>query len=289
MGTRVERIAVVSRPRWRRAGALELADAAVRRCVAAADPPEHVDLLVNAGLYRDHNLGEPALAALIQDDAGLVRTDDAAPGPGTFSFDVANGTCGPLTALQVVDGFLRSGAIRTAVVVASDADPGRGSAPDFPYDPLGAAALCAWSDEAGGLGPFRWANVPGTDGSFASVVRFEGDANRLRIAVAPDHAPRAARAAAAVADDALAGAGVAPAAVDVVVAAPADDAFVDALGDDLAVPAPIVVAPDPDVHTASLLAALASAEAAGHLRPGGTVLLVSAAAGITVGACTYRA
>ena len=47
----------------------------------------------------------------------------------------ANGTCGVLTALQIVDGFLMSHAIECALVVASDANPGHGLSEDFPFSP----------------------------------------------------------------------------------------------------------------------------------------------------------
>jgi 3-oxoacyl-[acyl-carrier-protein] synthase III len=67
---------------------------------AGGHDPDEFDLLVNAGMYRDRNLGEPALAALIQDDIGANTEDPHAEAHGTFSFDVANGACGVLTALQ---------------------------------------------------------------------------------------------------------------------------------------------------------------------------------------------
>ena len=34
-----------------------------------------VDLLINAGIYRDRNLGEPAFAAMIQEDIGANPED----------------------------------------------------------------------------------------------------------------------------------------------------------------------------------------------------------------------
>ena len=96
---------------------------------------DDVDLLVNAGIYRDRNLAEPALAALIQEDIGANPEDPHGDRHGTFSFDIANGTCGVLTGLQIVDGFLRSHTIRCALITASDADPGRGMSEHFPFSP----------------------------------------------------------------------------------------------------------------------------------------------------------
>ena len=84
--------------------------------------------------------------------------DPHAGAHGTFSFDIANGTCGVLSALQVVDGFLRSHTINCALVLASDADPGHRMSEYFPFSPLGAALLCGWAGDGYGLGEFHWAN-----------------------------------------------------------------------------------------------------------------------------------
>src|SRR6266567_3307842 len=121
MGTVIDRLDF-TRGGWRtRHSALRLAVAAAKTCLQQAGrDPDDVDLLVNAGVYRDRNLAEPALAALIQEDIGANPEDPHDDAHGTFSFDIANGACGVLTALQVIDGFLRSGAIHRALVVASD-------------------------------------------------------------------------------------------------------------------------------------------------------------------------
>ncbi len=113
MGTVIDRVDV-AHARWRdRHSALHLAVTAATDCLRRAGCDAHeLDLVVNAGIYRDRNLGEPALAALIQDDIGANPEDPHTGGHGTFSFDVANGACGVLTALQIVDGFLRTHSIR---------------------------------------------------------------------------------------------------------------------------------------------------------------------------------
>lgn len=74
----LESVAVVEGGRWRR-GARRLAVAAARRALRRAGlTPADVDLLVNAGLYHERLLGEPALAALVQDDLG-ANPDDPTP------------------------------------------------------------------------------------------------------------------------------------------------------------------------------------------------------------------
>jgi 3-oxoacyl-[acyl-carrier-protein] synthase-3 len=289
MGTTIDHIEVTAR-HWRhRTSALGLADLAIRQCLEAAGvDASEVDLLVNAGLYRDRNLGEPALAALIQQDVGINPEDRHTGGHGTFSFDIANGTCGALSALQVVDGFMRAGTIRRAVVVTSDADPGHRSAPDFPFAPGGAAALCGWQEGEVGLGPFRWLSRPEDGHLFRSMLHFEHGHNLLRIEIDAEFPVHAAAVASKVADEVLGEAGLGPSAV-VAVVAPGDPSFVEAFATDSGIPRErIVVAGDPCIHTAGFLAALDEARRDGRLVPGTAALFVAAASGITAGAVLYR-
>src|SRR6201996_5547012 len=164
MGTVIDRVDL-AHPRWRdRHSALHLAVTAARDCLQRAGcDPDELDLVVNAGVYRDRNLGEPALAALIQDDIGANPEDPHAGAHGTFSFDIAHGACGVLTGLQLVGGFLRTHSIQRALVVASDADPGHGMSEHFPFSPAGAALLCRWTDDDYGLSPVSWVNAGGAE------------------------------------------------------------------------------------------------------------------------------
>jgi 3-oxoacyl-[acyl-carrier-protein] synthase-3 len=160
VGTTIEAAAVVRGGRHR-SGALHLADRAAQACLAAADvAPRDVDLVVNAGHYRDRNLGEPAFAALIQEDVGVNPEDPHPEGHGSFSFDVANGSCGVLTAMQIADGFLRAGTIGRALVVASDADPGHHLASGFPFEPAGGAVIFDHEPGDRGLIDILWGSWP---------------------------------------------------------------------------------------------------------------------------------
>jgi 3-oxoacyl-[acyl-carrier-protein] synthase-3 len=283
--------ATVTTSGWRsRHSALKIAVAASKACLHEAGcPPNELDLLINAGLYRDRNLGEPALAALIQKDIGANPEDPHPDAHGTFSFDVANGICGPLTALQVVDGFLRSGSIHRGLVVASDADPGHRMSVDFPFAGAGGALLCSWTDGDAGLGPIRWANFPDGGESLRSTVTYEDGRNRLHV-FAPDHADESlAVAAAKVVHECLDSASTSLAAVDLIVAAPARATFTASLALHLGVPLDrVAVARNERIHTAALIAALHEATVDGRLRPGSIALLVAAGAGVTAGAAVYR-
>jgi 3-oxoacyl-[acyl-carrier-protein] synthase III len=288
MGTVIDRVDITGAG-WRgRHSALHVAVSAAKTCLQhAGRHPDDVDLLVNAGLYRDRNLGEPALAALIQDDIGANPEDPHAGAHGTFSFDVANGTCGLLTALHIVDGFLRSHAIRCALVVASDADPGGGMSERFPFSPVGAALVCSWMEGDYGLDGAYWANVPDDGESFSATVGLEDRRNVLRFRESASMDAEFAAAGALAAHGCLDGSSLGLSDVDVIVAAPARRRYRAALANRLGVPVErIVVADDERMHTASLAAALD--RGAAQLPVGARVLLVAASAGITAGAALYR-
>ena len=111
MGTIIEASATATeRERSMTLGALELADLAARSCLERADrTAEELDLLINAGVFHDRILSEPAFASLIQEDIGANLGHPAAAGHGTFSFDVYNGACGLLTGIHLIHGMLESG------------------------------------------------------------------------------------------------------------------------------------------------------------------------------------
>lgn len=288
MGTVIDQIDIASSHLRHRHSALHLGVAAAKDCLRQAGcHPDELDLLVNAGIYRDRNLGEPALAALIQDDIGANPEDPHAGGHGTFSFDIANGTCGVLTALQIVDGFLRAHTIERALVVASDADPGHGMSDHFPFAAAGAALLCSWTDDEYGLGRVHWVSRPAASEAFSATVGFEDARNVLRVTQSPELDAELAEAAAEAARACLTAQPIPLRAIELIVAAPARERYRTELSKRLGVPVErIAVCEDEAVHTAALPAALL--EQVGHLQTGARVLLVAAGSGVTAGAAIYR-
>lgn len=289
MATLIEAV-VTARGGWRRRhSALRLAvDAARGALEMTGRCPTEVQLLVNAGLFRDRNLGEPALAPLIQEDLG-ANPEDPHPGRrGTFSFDVANGACGVLSALQVADRFLRARTVDTVLVVTSDADPGHGLAPEFPFDPAGGALLCSWSEDRSGLGSFRW-HTSADCGQLFRATLGEGEGrNVLAIHEEPEFAPEAGKAAAVASLELLEHEGVEAADVDLVVASPDRDTYREAFSAETGIPCDRVVSAGPRLHTVGFVAALEFASASGRLAASRTVLFVCGGAGVTAGAALYR-
>ena len=288
MGTLIDRVELAE-DSWRNHhSALRIATTTAKRCLARSGRrPEDVDLLINAGIYRDRNLGEPALAAMIQQDIGANPEDPHDDAHGTFSFDIANGSCGVLTALQIVDGFLKSRAVECALVVASDADPGHRMSEDFPFCPTGAAMLCQWTDRDQGLGPVHWSNIPDEGECFSATVGMVDRRNVLRFRESADLDHRFASAAATAAADCLRASSMTVRDVDAIVAAPGRPGFRSELADRLQIAQGLIsVAARDGMHTASLAAAFH--RGVRTVRPGGLVLLVAAGAGITAGAALYR-
>jgi 3-oxoacyl-[acyl-carrier-protein] synthase III len=288
MGTTIERIELAE-GRWRhRHSALRLAVKAAHDCLRSAGRnPHDVDLLINAGVYRDRNLGEPALAAMIQQDIGANPEEPHAGKHGTFSFDVVNGSCGMLTALQIVDGFLRSKVVDCALIVASDADPGHGMSERFPFSAAGAAALCTWTDDDRGLGPTSWHNRFDAHESHSATVGLVDHRNVLRFDIKACADARFADTAALATHRCLARSSLTIEDIDAVVAAPALPHFRTALAAQLGLsPERIIVADDPRMHTASLASALS--RAASDVGTGAQLMLVAAGAGVTAGAALYR-
>jgi 3-oxoacyl-[acyl-carrier-protein] synthase III len=290
MATTIEGIKFI-RGGWRtRRSALRLAvdvtEGALR--VAGCQPGE-VDLLINAGLYHDRNLGEPALAPLIQGDADINAGDPYPGGIGSFSFDVANGGAGVLTALEVAGGFLAARTIRQAVVVASDADPGRGLAPGFPYEPAAGALVCRWTEDDRGVQSFRWQNRPDDGATFHARIGLDRGRNILTVTEDPSFAERVGELAAEVAQEVLEINHMLAGDVDWIVASPARPAFTKTLSAQLGIPDNRIVTEGPTLHTVAFVAALERAILDGHVSQGARVLFVCGAAGLTAGAALYRA
>ncbi|MCV7300800.1 3-oxoacyl-ACP synthase [Mycobacterium barrassiae] len=289
MGMLIDRVAIVERG-WRtRHSALQLAVKSAGDCLREAGrTADEVDLLVNAGIYRDRNLAEPALAALIQQDIGANPEEPHENAHGTFSFDVANGTCGILTALQIVDGFLNSRAVDCALVVASDADPGHRQSKDFPFTPAGASLLCSRTTHGRGLGRTYWKNLPEHSDVFSATVGMQnGHRNMLRFQETASVDAHYAKAAALAIGECLHESGLTIDDVDAIAAAPARPGFQAALAKQLGVDAgAITVGADAGMHTAALASAFD--RAAKSIGETGVMLVVAAGAGVTAGAALYR-
>lgn len=129
------------------ASSVQHAVVAGRLCLERAGiTPKDIDLLINVGVYRDDNMLEPAMAALIQKGIGIKG--DYVKGQletAAFSVDLLNGSCGLLNGLQVADSMLKTKNYKYALIVSGDAHPSNKETADFPYSCVGAAMLVEYN------------------------------------------------------------------------------------------------------------------------------------------------
>lgn len=295
MGTIIEAAATATESSL---GAIQLAGAAARFCLRRAGrTPDELGLLVNAGVYLDNNISEPAIAALIQDDIGANTQRHPGAGPGTFSFDVRNGACGLLTGMYLADGMLASDTIKTGMVVAADADPDPGISEGFGFPAVGGAVLVSADDQRAGFTIFRFATFPEFAGLFQSEVSWHQGVpdgtghpgrNILTVEIADTYAARAAQCAESTIRDLAKASALDLGDVGLLVATAPVPGFAGALAKRLGISAGRVASPPGSLagaHTAAPAAALEPAD----LAAAGTTVFVSAGAGITVVAALYRA
>ena len=82
---------------------IQLAVEAAKSCIKKAEVNmQDISTLANVGIYRDENMFEPSMAALIQKGIGMsldiTKYLDQKP---SFSFDLMNGAAGAINAFQI--------------------------------------------------------------------------------------------------------------------------------------------------------------------------------------------
>jgi len=301
MGTCIEAVATAHGGRVFGRGARHLSDVAATACLARAHHrADELDLLINAGIYKDHNAAEPALASIIQHDLDANCGDPPRLGHhGTFSFDVLNGGCGVVTAAQLVDGFVGPGSARLGLIVAADADPSPRSSQGYAFSAAGGAMLLAHVDGDAGFQRFALRTFPEHAGLFEADLCWRPRAglrhrgrNVVEIYEAPGFAACCVDRAAEVAAELLANAALSAGDVDLVIASQYPRGFGALVARRLGIAGervPEVAASLASAHTAGPIAALEAAFESQRFARARHTLFVTAGAGITVGVALYRA
>ncbi len=303
MGTQIEAACTQTGNGGRKATARRLADAAARNCLAqAGHTPHDVDMLVNVGIYREDSMGEPALAALIQEDIGANLRQPPTGGAGTFSFDLFNGACGVINAVQIESALLQSGVIQLGAVVSSDVRPDH-AVPAAPFlRPAGGAILLSWEDGPAGFTDFQTETFPEYSGMFTSGLvwresrgvrgpRQGTGRHHMVVAARPGYHARLADCAEDAARRFLRRLGLGISDIDLIVPSPSAADFVDPLRARLGIPGDrVAYTPEDleDTHTTGPIAALQAAIRSGRLREAENTLVLAAGAGITVALALYR-
>ncbi|MEV6398715.1 hypothetical protein AB0M39_28710 [Streptomyces sp. NPDC051907] len=268
--------------------------------------PADVDVLINVGVYRDSNISEPSIAALIQKRIGInLDYLHAADRRSAFSFDLMNGACGVLNAVQAGGALLAAGNAHRVLVVSADTHPSMNTAKagtaEFPYASTGAALLLERTDDAGGFGRVHHRSLPGSPGVNGYVPLDEvGAEGRNSIAVDRDGdvLERMLDLAVDSVRDCLtaehgADAAASPASLDrtlLVTSQPSPD-FASRLAKRLGLASDAAVTVeglDGDPHTSALAYGFRQAQDAGRLAGHDRVLFLAVGAGLTSAASLYR-
>jgi 3-oxoacyl-[acyl-carrier-protein] synthase-3 len=303
MGARIEAASALINHGRRKPSARRLADDAARACLARAEkPPGEVDMLINTGIYREDNMGEPALAALIQEDIGANLGQPPVGGHGTFSFDLMNGTCGVINAIQLQAGFLRSGVIKRGLIVTSDVHPNPKVAGTASFRPTGGAMLLGWDDGIAGFTDFHTETFP----EYQDLLQSEYYWKAARGPVGPgravghsqlviDRKPGYLARSVDCAEEAtlrfLGRLGMSFDDIDLLVPAPSFPDFLDKLRVRLHVPGDRVAYVEENLvgaYSTGSIAALEAAFRSGRLAEARNTLMLAAGAGITVALALYR-
>ena len=303
MGVQIEAAIALTSQGPRRPAARRLADTAARRCLELAGRQAgDVDLLINAGMYREDSLAEPALAALIQEDIGANRGQPPIGGHGTFSFDLLDGACGVINAIQLESGLLRSGVIRLGAIVTSDVCPELGDGSTAPFAPAGGAMLLRQQPDDTGFAAFHTQTFPEYEDLFTSglvwharrgprVLSRAAGRNQMIIDEKPGYQARLADCAEEAARGFLARLGLSVSDIGLLVPAPASGEFLDSLRVRLGIPGDHVAYPGEDFTAAGTtgpIAALQAGVTSGRLADARDTLLLAAGAGITVAMALYH-
>lgn len=261
-----------------------LAAAAGTQCLARAGlGVDDVDLLINVGVYRDNNMVEPAMAALIQKQIGINLDYVKSPTrKAAFGVDLMNGACGVLNAMQVATAFITTGGARHVLIVSSDVHPSTEDRADFPYVPVGGAMLVSGSDRAGGIGRLAVRDSDSKSLAVAGYYKVVGLEGRREITVRrdPEFADQLLALATATARDYVAAEQLDLARTLLVTSQITPD-FGARLAGHLGVPASAVATTgiDGDPHTSALTAGFHAAAEAGALQRFDHVLFVGVGAG----------
>ena len=280
-----------SLPAWwqRRKGSVAHAVTAGRRCLAASRLcPADLGLLVSAGVYRDGHVAEPAIAAYIQHRLGI---NIEFQGRETLSFDLLNGGCGMLNAVQVVGAMMQSGPAAAGLVVAGEANSDRRPDPASAVARSGAALLLDLAPDAGaGFGAFAFQTHEEDADLFTAVVSLAVPRGRLFIRrQARLEGAWLAHAAAAV-EEVLAKEGLTRDRIDLVVPAQISAGFLSQLPAAIGVPADKIAdftATLPDTGSTSVFLAWHRLCTGRRPNAGTRVLFLTFGSGLTVGAAIY--
>jgi amino acid adenylation domain-containing protein len=267
---------------------------AVENCLAnSAYQRSEIDLILFAGVYRTGFIFEPAIAAII---AGELKINDDVPATHeqrTLAFDVFNGGAGFLNACDIALQMMRSGEIRTALIVASEVENNREL---YPNQTLGvqetASAIIVdqSADARTGFGEFVFKYMPEELGSRTVTGKYETGSPCVYLKQDPNICEMYLKLIPETVDELLEREGLAMSAIRVVLPPQFSGEFLDNLSGVLKIPREIIVdltGHGKDLFTSAVPCTLDEVQARGLVQSGDIGLVISVGSGLQVGCAIY--
>ncbi len=273
--------------------AISMLTASARSCLAGSRyGRDEIDLTINAGVYRNDFLCEPAVAALV---AGNLLGDSLGKSPGAqrmLAFDLTNGSLGTLEACFVAANMISSGKIRTALVMAAEIEVNKDLERSLGLEETGTALILDGSAEDGpGFGNFHFESFTRHRHSFASHSAVTDGKTALSFERNDLFEDSCLQCIVVSVERLLKQEGLDRRDLSVVLPPFPSDAFVSRLAGILGLPQDRMVHPPAgakDLYTSSLAVALHSVRQHHRTRPGDIGLIIGIGSGIQVGCATYH-
>jgi 3-oxoacyl-[acyl-carrier-protein] synthase III len=276
-----------------------LTDACEACLVESAYDRNDIQMLLSASVYRTDFLMEPAMAALL---AGALRANDEPQipdGKKTLAFDLVNSGLGVLNACYLGAELIRQRTVRTALIAASEMENNARVAPDNlrgVRETASALMLDLSPDGASGFGAMVFRSFPDYAKSLRVYVRMHqhriGDRHVARLYVEQDPALAGhfLECIESTVRELLAGEGLSPDDVKVILPPQVSSEFIDRLSTQLgwARARFVDVAGGGDLFTSSLAYGFDRLRRAGYPSPGDIGLIINVGAGLQVGAALYH-
>jgi 3-oxoacyl-[acyl-carrier-protein] synthase-3 len=158
-------------------GAIALSVRACKKSLKRAGIQSNdIGLLINGAVYKDENIGEPAVASFIQRDIEANPMSDGTS--STFAFDILDGGCGLITGMELINGFISSGDVGHGIIVTSDVNPKVRNTIGFKFKNSAAAILLGPANDGEGFMKFKQYEYPQHMDRLKSTVEFRKDPRR---------------------------------------------------------------------------------------------------------------
>lgn len=274
--------------------AVSMLTAAARSCLSESRYGRNeIELTINAGVYRDDFLCEPAVASLV---AGNLHGDAPGPNPGaarTLAFDLTNGSLGVLEACFVAANLIASGNFRTALVMAAEIEVNKELHPErsLGLEETGTALILdGSSDEGPGFGSFLFQSFTRHVGSFASHSEVSDGKTALAFERSASFEASCLECIVETVERLLQQEGLDRRDVSLILPPLVSPAFVSRLAEALGFSPDRMVGPPPgagDFYTSSLAVGLQGVRTGRRAQPGDVGLVIGIGSGIQVGCATY--